>query len=419
MRRSAAVAAAVGALLLLAGCNDGGTSKHAAAKTTTAVPAPAAQLTVSPATGSADVSPVVPLQVSVTGGDVTNVVLVDGGGQQVQGSLAAPAQDDATPTASASSVPSSSAPSSPAAKTTLWTPQNPLQYGTTYTLTATAQNKDKKEVTATTTFTTVKPQRLVSAPDVGPVNGAVVGVGLPIRVYFNRPVTNKAAVEQALKVSSSTPTDGVWHWMNSERVDFRPSTYWPPNTDVRLDANLYGVDFGSGSWGKENRTVSFHVGEKHVSVADAAAHTLTVYNADQVVQTFPMSAGKNSTPTHNGPHVVTEIDRSVIMDSSTFGLAVDAPGGYKVKVDYAVRISNNGEFVHSAPWSVGSQGRSNVSHGCINLSPSRAQWFYGFAQPGDVVEVKNSVGPMLSAADGDIYDWAVPWDQWKAGSALS
>jgi lipoprotein-anchoring transpeptidase ErfK/SrfK len=98
---------------------------------------------------------------------------------------------------------------------------------------------------------------------------------------------------------------------------------------------------------------------------------------------------------------------------------VDAPGGYRTDVQFATRISNNGEFVHAAPWSVGQQGSSNVSHGCINLSTDRAQWFYDFSQPGDVVEVVNSVGGTLTRADGDIYDWAISWDNWKAGSALS
>jgi lipoprotein-anchoring transpeptidase ErfK/SrfK len=206
--------------------------------------------------------------------------------------------------------------------------------------------------------------------------------------------------------------------MNNKEVHFRPSQYWPANTHVTLDANLYGVNMGDGVWGEKNRSVSFDIGKKHVSVADAGAHTLTVYDGDQVAQTFPMSAGSNANPTRNGAHVVTQSYRTITMDSSTFGLAVDAPGGYRADVEYAVRISNNGEFVHAAPWSVGQQGSTNVSHGCINLSTDRAAWFFSFSQPGDVVEVKNSVGPTLSAADGDIYDWAVPWDKWQAGSAL-
>ena len=227
-------------------------------------------------------------------------------------------------------------------------------------------------------------------------------------------------MESHLVVTTSTPTDGVWNWVRDDEVHFRPSTYWPANTEVSLHADLYGVDFGEGVWGEKDRTVTFDIGAKHVSVADAATHTLTVYDSDQLVQTFPMSAGSNENPTHNGAHVVLEKFESVTMDSSTFGLAVDSPGGYRVDdVKYATRLSNNGEFVHGAPWSAGQQGSANVSHGCINLTDERAQWFYEFSQPGDVVEVVNSVGGMLSAADGDIYDWAIPWEEWTAGSALS
>jgi lipoprotein-anchoring transpeptidase ErfK/SrfK len=327
------------------------------------------------------------------------VTVVDGAGQPLQGSVA-----DATDGSGRK----------------VWTPAQPLAYDTKYTLTAKAQNADRKTATSTSTFTTVAPAR-VDAPDIGPLNGSTVGVALPIRVFFAKPIPedHRAEVERHLQVVSSTPTDGSWNWLSSTEVHFRPSQYWPANTDVTLDANLYGIDLGNGIWGEKDRHISFHIGAKHVSVADAATHTMQVFDGDRLVQSFPMSAGKASTPTRNGIHVVTELDRHIVMDSSTFGLAVDAPGGYRADVEYAVRISNNGEFVHAAPWSVGSQGRANVSHGCINLSTSRAAWFFGFAQPGDPVEVKNSVGPMLSAADGDIHDWAIPWDQWKAGSALT
>jgi lipoprotein-anchoring transpeptidase ErfK/SrfK len=285
-------------------------------------------------------------------------------------------------------------------------------------VTATAANEDDDETTSTSTFTTVTPTA-VSTPSIGPLDGTTVGVGMPIRVYFDDAVADRATVESHLVVTTSTPTDGVWNWVSDSEVHFRPSTYWPANSQVTLDANLFGVDFGAGVWGEKDRTVSFTVGTKHVSVADAAAHTLTVSDGDRVVQTFPMSAGSDTNPTHNGAHVVLEKFADITMDSSTFGLAVDAPGGYRTDVQYATRISNNGEFVHAAPWSVGSQGSANVSHGCINLSTDRAQWFYEFSQPGDVVEVVNSVGGPLTRADGDIYDWAISWDDWKAGSALS
>jgi lipoprotein-anchoring transpeptidase ErfK/SrfK len=387
------VAASLG---LLAGCQ--GSTGHAAAGGSASASSSAsspAEVAISVADGAVDVSPATPLEVTVTGGALGEVAVADADGTAVPGSTAPAADDPAT---------------------AVWTPETELGYGTAYTVTATAA--DSRRTTETSTFTTVAPGTL-STPGIGPLDGTTVGVGMPIRVYFDQPVADQAAVESHLRVTTSTPTDGAWNWVSDSEVHFRPSTYWPADTEVTLDAQLYGVDFGDGVWGEKDRTVSFSIGARHVSVADAATHTLTVQDGDQVVQTYPMSAGSDANPTHNGAHVVLEKFADITMDSSTFGLAVDAPGGYRTDVQYATRISNNGEFVHAAPWSVAQQGSSNVSHGCINLATERAHWFYDFSQPGDVVEVVNSIGGTLSPADGDIYDWAVSWDDWKAGSALS
>jgi lipoprotein-anchoring transpeptidase ErfK/SrfK len=391
VRRTAAAIAA-GALVFLAGCS--GDEAGGGGQSATDVPPPGIALAV--ADGSADVSPVVPLEISVTDGELADVQVVDGDGDEVVGDVA---DAEAAP------------------GTQVWTPETPLAYGASYTLTATATNADDEETKASSTFTTVDPETL-STPSIGPLDGMVVGVGMPIRVYFDAPVADKAAVESHLQVTSSNPTDGVWSWLNDAEVHFRPSAYWPANTEVTLDANLYGVDFGEGVWGEKDRSVSFTIGDRHVSIADAGTHTMTVYDGDQVVQTYPISAGGPDFPSRNGAHVVTELNRDRIMDSSTYGVPVDSPNGYRTPVEYAVRLSNNGEFVHAAPWSVAQQGYENVSHGCINMSTERAAWFFDFSQPGDVVEIVNSIGPTLSAADGDIYDWAIPWEEWQAGSAL-
>jgi lipoprotein-anchoring transpeptidase ErfK/SrfK len=390
-----AVVLIVGVLVLLTGCT--GTSSDKSGGSAAQESSPPAQVVLTPADGSVDLPPGTPVQVTVADGDLRDVTVAAADGTQVSGEVAPSADDPAT---------------------SVWTPKTPLAYGTSYTLTAKAANAAEDVATVAGTFTTVTPGT-VSTPSIGPLNGTTVGVGMPIRVYFDQPVTDKAEVQKHLTVTSSTPTDGAWNWLSDSEVHFRPSTYWPADTDVTLSAALYGVDFGDGIWGEKDRTVSFHIGASHVSVADAAAHTLTVKNGGTVVQTYPMSAGSSANPTRNGAHVVLQSYRNITMDSSTFGLAVDAPGGYRSDVEYAVRISNNGEFVHAAPWSVGQQGSSNVSHGCVNLSTDRAAWFFDFSQPGDVVEVVNSIGPTLSRVDGDIYDWAIPWSDWTAGSALS
>jgi lipoprotein-anchoring transpeptidase ErfK/SrfK len=390
VRRTAAVIAA-GALLFLTGCS--GNEKNGGGSSEPAADAPPAELSLAVADGSVDVSPVVPLEIAVTDGELADVTMVDGDGAAISGAVA---ESTDNPDAQ------------------VWTPETPLAYGTSYTLTATATNADDEEATASTTFTTVDPETL-STPSIGPLDGTVVGVGMPIRVWFDEPVADKAAVESHLLVTSTTPTDGVWNWFSDSEVHFRPSAYWPANIDVTLDANLYGVDFGNGIWGEKNRTVSFSIGAKHVSIADAGSHTMQVFDGDQLVQTFPISAGSPDNPSYNGPHVVTEMNRDRIMDSSTYGVPVDSPEGYRTPVEYAVRISDSGEFVHAAPWSVAQQGNTNVSHGCINMSTENAAWFFNFTQPGDVVEIRNS-----SAGDlrSDIYDWTIPWAEWQAGSAL-
>jgi lipoprotein-anchoring transpeptidase ErfK/SrfK len=380
---------AAGALVFLAGCQGDdprGSDKAAEA-------AAPAQVTLAVADGSTDVSPVVPLEIAVTDGELGDVKVVDGDGAEVAGAVAdSPDQEGAS----------------------VWTPETPLAYGTDYTLTASATTADDEEAKASATFTTVTPTA-VSTPSIGPLDGMTVGVGMPIRVYFDDPVADKAAVESHLLVTTSTPTDGVWNWFSDSEVHFRPSQYWLPNTQVTLDANLYGVNFGNGIWGEKNRSVSFSIGAKHVSIADAGTHMMEVYDGDQLVQTYPISAGSPDNPSYNGPHVVTELNRERIMDSSTYGVPVDSPGGYRTPVEYAVRISDSGEFVHAAPWSVAQQGNTNVSHGCINMSTERAAWFFNFSQVGDVVEIRNSGAGDLRS---DIYDWTIPWDQWQAGSAL-
>jgi lipoprotein-anchoring transpeptidase ErfK/SrfK len=389
-------AALAGALVLLGGCSgapeDGASGTTAGSSSPEAAPA---ELALAPDDGDVDVSPLTPVEITVTGGELGGVTVVDGAGTEVAGAV-----EDGEGGAAA-----------------VWTPEEQLAYGTDYTLSATATNSADEPSEVTATFTTVTPESVVT-PSIGPLDGTTVGVGMPIRVYFDQPVTEKADVERNLAVTSTEPTDGVWNWISDTEVHFRPSEYWPANIEVTLEADLFGVQLADGVWGEKDRTIAFSIGDRHVSVADAGSHTMQVFDGDELVQTFPISAGSPQNPSRNGPHVVTDFNREMVMDSSTYGVPVDSPDGYRTEVEYAVRLNNNGEFVHAAPWSVAQQGSSNVSHGCINMSTERAAWFFDFSRPGDVVEIENSTGPTLSPADGDIYDWTIPWDEWQAGSAL-
>ncbi|MGZ6995445.1 MAG: Ig-like domain-containing protein [Acidimicrobiia bacterium] len=298
---------------------------------------------------------------------------------------------------------------------TWWLAKTRLALGTPYQVTAHVIPNRGKARTEHWTFTTQSPTGDLGARVV-PGDNEVVGVGQPISVRFTQPVANKAAVEARLNVTTSVPVDGSWHWMSDREVHWRPFNYWPANTDVVFDADLTGVDAGNGVIGNVHRTAHFRIGASHVSIANATTHILTVYENGAVVKTFPMSAGRDKYPTMSGKHLVLGKQQDVIMDSRTNGIPLDSPDGYYEHVFWDVAISSSGEYVHAAPWSVSNQGRSNVSHGCINLSVPDATWFFTWSQRGDIVEVTGTPRPPND--DIAMVDWKVPNDQWAQGSAL-
>lgn len=383
------VVAAVAGCTSSSGSSSGGGDKPAAGGGGGEQSSPAAQaatLAVVPAANAAAVAPADPVKVTATGGTLTSVSVAGSGGT-VEGAL----NPDKT----------------------VWTSTDKLGFGARYTVSAVATNADGQKTTTTSAFTTVRATRTVF-PAVSPLSGMTVGVGMPIRVYFENPVTDRKAALARMKVTTSVPTVGAWRWFSATEVHWRPKTYWKPGTKVALDTDLRGVSLGAGTYGSVNadRHIAFTIGASHVSIADAKTHRMKVWINGKLTKNFPASLGKEVPGrfTHNGVHVVTDKKASMTMDSTTFGLALDA-GGYRVPVKFATRISNGGEFVHSAPWSVAQQGKENVSHGCVNLAPANAQWFYGISQPGDVVQVTGTPVP-LTGKDTDIPDWTIPWSQW-------
>lgn len=260
-------------------------------------------------------------------------------------------------------------------------------------------------------------QRMV--PLLSPGAGDTVGVGSPVEVIFNYDVPNsmRAAVEGRLSVTTHPAVVGAWHWMSSREVHWRPPSYWKPGTRVTIGANLQGLDFGHGIWGEAGQhQTSFRVGDAHISEVDIAAHTMHVYDNGVLIKTFPVSTGRDQYPTMDGVHIAIEKSKVVQMDSATVGIPKGSPGYYNETVYWDVRISDGGEFVHAAPWSVADQGHTNVSHGCVNLSTANAQWFYNWAMRGDIVYVFNGVRPP-SPTDPGTADWNMSWKQWLAGDA--
>jgi lipoprotein-anchoring transpeptidase ErfK/SrfK len=228
-------------------------------------------------------------------------------------------------------------------------------------------------------------------PTFNPVNGSTVGIAEPIIINFARPIADQRMAEQAIHVSSTPPVSGKFYWLTPSQVRWRPLSFWPAHTAVHVDA--------------AGTQETFFIGEALMATADDATHQLVITRNGVVEQSFPMSmgmaAGGHQTP--NGTYYVLDKKAKVVMDSSTYGVPVDSTYGYKVNVEDAVQFDNSGDYVHSAPWSVSDQGKRDVSHGCINISPTNAKWFFTNFGAGDPIVVKNSVGT-YSKNDGS-NDW--------------
>lgn len=370
---------------LVAGC--GSPSVGPAARP---APPPAPSVRFEPATGATGISPTAPLSATVSNGRMTNAVMTNEEGKPVDGEIS---PDGAS-----------------------WRVQEPLGYDKQYTLAVTAQGTNGPPVTESSTFRTLAPkdQTYVS---MNPTDGQTVGVGQPLAFYFseNAPPPDKARAEEAIKIRTEPHVEGAFYWYDDREVHWRPKEHWAPGTRVTVDADVYGKDLGNGVYGESDRSATITIGDAVVLRADGANHQMSVEVNGVVRRTLPVSLGKPSAPSSNGTHIVSEKHENYLMDSSTFGLPVDAEGGYETNVKWAVRISNGGEFLHAAPWSVGDQGRRNVSHGCINMSDADARQVFGLLKKGDVVQVTNSGGPELKPTDG-FGDWQVPWQEWLHGN---
>ena len=285
----------------------------------------------------------------------------------------------------------------------------------TYRITATAVDAAGTARPVTLSVRTTPASHLLHAA-LSPGDDAVVGVGQPVVVRLDRPVNDpedRRAVVARLTVTSEPAVVGAWRWMADDRLHYRGAAYWPARTRVRVTADLHRLRLSDGTWGSGVRTAAFAVGAAQISTVDVNAHTMTVRRDGQVLRVLRVSTGRDEFPTHNGVHVVLEKTALKTMDSSTIGIPRGGPGGYYLKVPHSVRISYSGEFVHAAPGTVRQQGVANVSHGCVNLSPADAAWFFGIAQRGDVVDVQGSPRPPLSYDPGTS-DWNTPFAQWAS-----
>ena len=361
--------------------------------TQAATAAPPPDLSVSPADGAKGVKLDAPVTVTADSGSIDSVLVHPSGDSEsfLTGTLGSGSRT--------------------------WTSTAPLAAGTDYVVEVAAHAAGGSTSTARTTFSTSTPKRLTTSTQ--PQDGETVGVAMPIVLSFNAPVAagKQANLVSHLKVTTVPPVQGAWHWYAPDEVHFRPADYWSPGTKVTLQANLQGVDAGNDIFGLGNWSMSFTVGDKHVSTIDAATHQMTVTSNDKTVYTWPISAGRPKNPTLQGALYVQYKQYDVLMDSQTIGIPRNSPDGYYEHVYWDTAISSDGFFVHAAPWSVWAQGSQNVSHGCVNLSTDRAKTFYNFSQKGDLVVVKNTGRP-ADASDGEA-DWNIPFDQYANSGGSS
>ncbi|MDN3357947.1 Ig-like domain-containing protein [Actinomadura sp. DC4] len=376
-------------LASVAACSSSGS-----AASQSAAKAPDAAATITPANGVKKVRPDKGVQVAAAGGTLDQVT-VKGGGRTVDGTL------------------------SPDKKTwqTKWT----LKPGTSYTVTATAKNSGGKVTTSTSTFTTMKASSTIRVSDVTPSARETVGIGMPITVNFDSPVSNKGAVEKALEVRSTKPVEGAWRWITSQQVIFRTKSYWPAHTSVALVAHMAGVRASSKVYGTKDYSRTFKIGASHIAKVSLKSDKSRVYIDGKLAKTIPVSGGMGGADSHgndfrttSGVHLAMGKLAEVWMTSPN--IKKDEPGYYHELVLKDVQISNSGEYLHQSPGEYECLGHRNCSHGCVRQTVAGAAWFYKISQRGDVINISGT-SRKLEWNNGWGY-YQMPWKTWVKGGAL-
>jgi lipoprotein-anchoring transpeptidase ErfK/SrfK len=301
-----------------------------------------------------------------------------------------------------------------------WKATELLEPGTSYAVKAVVRGEDGELVTRKSGFTTEDLSLdQQTYPSVAPLPGETVGVGMPVIVSFDVPVTDKAAIEKHMTVTTEPAQPGTWHWISDNEAHYRPKTYWKAGSQVSVDVDINGVAAGNGIYGQEDREVDFNVGDAHIYRVDMNTHQMRVLSNGKLLRTIPITTGEQPKfTTRSGVKVIIEKFDSKRMNSETVGIPVDSADGYDIdNVQWAMRVTYSGEFVHAAPWSVGSQGHANVSHGCTGMSTDNAYWLYQMTRRGDVVEYVGS-DRQMEPTNG-YGDWNVAWSDYRAGSALT
>ncbi|MFJ4363539.1 L,D-transpeptidase [Streptomyces chartreusis] len=304
---------------------------------------------------------------------------------------------------------------------TRWHSTSPLAANARYTVRVSTEDEDGAPGRKVLTFDTSKPtSKKHLKVTFGPKAGKY-GVGQPITAELSRPVKDKnqrATVERALRVDSVPAVDGNWHWVDDKKLHYRPKEYWPAGATVQARSDLEGVRISDRLWGGKGKPLKVTIGDQVIAVTDASTHQLTLYRNGEEVRSIPVTTGKPGFETRNGVKVVLGKEYFVRMRGTSIGIAEGSSESYDLPVYYATRVTWSGEYVHAAPWSVGSQGYANVSHGCTGMSTANAEWFFDNVREGDIVKVVNSYGNTMEPFGNGFGDWNLDWKKWRNGSAL-
>ena len=388
VRRRLPAAALAAAVCLLAAACQGSTPAavqlNPASVTGKSAQTVAKYLAITPAPGTRNADPASGITVSGRDGGKVTGVTVHTSGNAVAGTLSGDG--------------------------TTWHSTWALGVGESYTVIATGTDNRGHPVTATSTFTTLTPATTFHT-QIFEGQGATYGVGMPIILTFDRPITNKATVERSLQLTTSKPVVGAWYWDGNEQLYFRPRDYWPPYTTVSFSGHLNGVEGAPGVYGVQNLTQTFDIGQSVIAVASTTTHHTLIYVGGQVAYDWPISTGRATMPTPDGTYLTVDKHNPTRMIGGTKG----TPGYYNELVNWAVRFTFSGDYYHSAPWSVVDQGYTNVSHGCVNLPPADAQTYYNMAVPGDPITITSS--PKAGNWDDGWTEWFLDWNQYLQGSA--
>lgn len=387
-RVMAAVVGACSTVVVVAGCGPLLTASAGSGN-----PNSEATIAVLPAAGSQSAPVLEPVVVSAEKGRLTSVSVMGDSGQ-VAGTVAPDGSK--------------------------WTtnPGTELKFGTTYRVTATAVDAEGRPTAVTDSFATVKPANTVS-PSVNYVSDyGTYGVGMPIIVDFGQTVADsqKAEIENRLHLTSSNPVEGAWSWnSDSSQVTFRPVTPWPAYSHVTMNADVYGVKINSDTYANSDLTLDFNIGRSVVMSVDQSELQLHYVVDGAEVKTIPVTLGKPGYETHSGTKVIMSKDGTVIMDAGTYGVKPGDPEYYKTPIEYSMRLTNHGEFLHANPAAAGAFGNYPASHGCISMTTENARVLFNESLPGDVVIVTGTGHP--SSVENGIGVWNASWSDWLANSA--